>query len=195
LDAADTLADLDDFSGDLMPQHMGKGDNGWRDLALDDFDVGVAEAAGFNLEKDLAWAGLWPVPVHGFQGLVISFEEPSFHGGRSFLMLVFSHNQITDADELNECRMSNNEFRMTKFNDFDILLRKSPSRPPLQRGKLCSLLVYPSFTKRGEGRFVLFGVTLSFHLSRGFPPLSGHEGLRFAFELLRNLRRSYGLSI
>jgi hypothetical protein len=186
---------------------MGKGDNGWRDLALDDFDVGVAEAAGFNLEKDLAWTGLWSVPVHGFQGLVISFEEPSFHGGRSFLMLVFSHNQITDADELNECRMSNKvyppsaapeatrEYRMTKFNDLDILLRKSPSRPPLQRGKLCSLLVYPSFTKRGEGRFVLFGVTLSFHLSRGFPPLSGHEGLRFAFELLRNLRRSYGLSL
>jgi len=31
-------------------------------------------------------------------------------------MLVFTHNQITDADELNECRMSNKEYRMTKFD-------------------------------------------------------------------------------
>jgi hypothetical protein len=34
-------------------------------------------------------------------------------------------NQITEADEHHEYRMSNKEFRMMKFNDFDPLLRHS----------------------------------------------------------------------
>ena len=98
-----------------MPEHVGEGDDRRRDLALNDLDVGVAEAAGFHLEKDLSWPGLWPVSVYGFQRLVISFEEPCFHGVTL----------ISYVDELNECRMSNKEFRMTKFNDLDYFLRRS----------------------------------------------------------------------
>jgi len=52
-------------------------------------------------------------------------------------MQAFGRNAITEADEPNECRMSNKvyppsaapeatkEFRMTKFNDFDRFLRRS----------------------------------------------------------------------
>ena len=41
---------------------------------------------------------------------------------------------------------------------------------PLQRGKLSGFLSYPSFVKRGEGRFILFGMILHFHVPRVLPP-------------------------
>ena len=37
----------------------------------------------------------------------------------------FDLNPITEADELNEYRMSNKEFRMMKLKDFDCLLQPS----------------------------------------------------------------------
>jgi len=40
-------------------------------------------------------------------------------------MLALGYNAITEAYQLNEYRMSNKEFRMMKFNDFDYLLRHS----------------------------------------------------------------------
>jgi hypothetical protein len=64
-------------------------------------------------------------------------------------MLVFSHNQITDADELNECRMSNKvyppsaapeatrEYRMTKFDGLakgqQTLFSVIPAKAGIQR--------------------------------------------------------------
>jgi len=62
-----------------MSEHVREGDNRRRDLALDDLDVRVAEAAGFHLEENLPWFRLWPVPLNGLEGLVVSFEEPGFH--------------------------------------------------------------------------------------------------------------------
>ena len=40
-------------------------------------------------------------------------------------MQAFVCKQITGTGEINEYRMSNKEFRMTKFNSFDLLLRRS----------------------------------------------------------------------
>jgi hypothetical protein len=37
----------------------------------------------------------------------------------------FGRKQVTQVDKMNECRISNKEFRMMKFNDFDFLLRHS----------------------------------------------------------------------
>jgi hypothetical protein len=65
-----------------------------------------------------------------------------------FRLQVFGRYQISEVDELTECRMSNKEFRMMKFNYFDFS----------------------------------FGVLHSLF-----------DILRFAFELLRTLRRSDSL--
>jgi len=54
----------------------------------------------------------------------------------------------------------------TEKNSLRSLLRKSPSRPPLQRGRRLESLSYPSFVKRGEGRFVLFRLMPYFHVPR-----------------------------
>jgi hypothetical protein len=79
-DTAHSLADLDDLPGDLMPEHVGEGDDGRRDLALDDLDIRVAEAAGSHLEQNLSRPRLRPASLYRFQRLVVSFEEPCFHG-------------------------------------------------------------------------------------------------------------------
>jgi hypothetical protein len=47
------------------------------------------------------------------------------HNSFLLLMLALGYNAITEAYQLNEYRMSNKEFRMMKFNDFDYLLRHS----------------------------------------------------------------------
>jgi hypothetical protein len=53
-------------------------------------------------------------------------------------MPAFGHKQIKQFYELKECRMSNKEFRMTKFSDFNCHLRTSlfvirPARNALKK--------------------------------------------------------------
>jgi len=53
------------------------------------------------------------------------YKERGTDYGVFILMWALGRSPMTEADELNEYRMSNKEFRMMKFNFFYLLLRRS----------------------------------------------------------------------
>src|SRR5581483_3524033 len=62
--AADARTELDDFAAELMAHHRSRPQP---EAVLHGMEIGAADAAGMNLEHDLAGAGLGPRQVNDFE--------------------------------------------------------------------------------------------------------------------------------
>ena len=70
-------AHLDDGAGDLVPEHGGQGEG---DGAADDVEVGVAQAAGGDLDEHLAGLGAGGADGLDLKALVVVAQHGGAHG-------------------------------------------------------------------------------------------------------------------
>jgi hypothetical protein len=69
------LPDCNHLSGYFMAENMRQGDNGGRNFAPDDFEVGLAYAAGPNLQKNFILAQYRPFLLHEAQRVIVGFKN------------------------------------------------------------------------------------------------------------------------